>query len=72
MKTRIPILKLKDCLIVSIQWELDDQTAISFQEDLLEKLHTTSARGVVIDLTPIDFIDSFIAKVLGDVINMSG
>ena len=72
MKTRIPILKLKDCLIVSIQWELDDQTAISFQEDLLDKLHTTSARGVVIDLTPIDFIDSFIAKVLGDVINMSG
>lgn len=72
MRTRIPILKLKDCLIVSIQWELDDQTAISFQEDLLEKLHTTSARGVVIDLTPIDFIDSFIAKVLGDVINMSG
>ncbi|PZX03820.1 rsbT antagonist protein RsbS [Psychrobacillus insolitus] len=72
MKMRIPILKLKDCLIVSIQWELDDQTAISFQEDLLEKLHTTSARGVVIDLTPIDFIDSFIAKVLGDVINMSG
>lgn len=72
MRTRIPILKLKDCLIVSIQFELDDQTAISFQEDLLEKLHTTSARGVVIDLTPIDFIDSFIAKVLGDVINMSG
>ncbi|MEI4770704.1 STAS domain-containing protein [Psychrobacillus sp. FJAT-51614] len=71
MKTRIPILKLKDCLIVSIQWELDDQTALSFQEDLLDKLHTTSARGVVLDLTPIDFIDSFIAKVLGDVISMS-
>ena len=70
--TRIPILKLRDCLIVSIQWELDDQTALNFQEDLLEKLHTTAARGVVLDLTPIDFIDSFIAKVLGDVINMSG
>lgn len=69
--TRIPILKLRDCLIVSIQWELDDQTALSFQEDLLEKLHTTAARGVVLDLTPIDFIDSFIAKVLGDVISMS-
>jgi len=57
---------------VSIQWELDDQTALQFQEDLLSKLHETSARGVVIDLTPIDFIDSFIAKVLGDVISMSG
>ena len=72
MNLRIPILKLNDCLIVSIQWELDDQTALQFQEDLLAKLHETSARGVVIDLTPIDFIDSFIAKVLGDVISMSG
>ncbi|CEG23971.1 RsbT antagonist protein RsbS [Planococcus massiliensis] len=71
MNFRIPILKLRDTLIVSIQWELDDQTAIQFQEDLLTKLHETSARGVVIDLTSIDFIDSFIAKVLGDVISMS-
>ncbi|HLR10366.1 MAG TPA: STAS domain-containing protein [Sporosarcina sp.] len=72
MNMRIPILKLKDTLIVSIQWELDDQTAIQFQEDLLGKIHETNARGVVIDLTSIDFIDSFIAKVLGDVVQMSG
>lgn len=72
MNMRIPILKLNDTLIVSIQWELDDQTAIQFQEDLLKKIHDTNASGVVIDLTPIDFIDSFIAKVLGDVIQMSG
>lgn len=71
MKLRIPILKLKDCLIVSVQWELNDQTALQFQEDLLNRIHETSARGVVIDLTPIDFIDSFIAKVLGDVISTS-
>ena len=37
MNMRIPILKLNDTLIVSIQWELDDQTAIQFQEDLIEK-----------------------------------
>src|SRR5690606_15481087 len=72
MNARIPILKLNEVLIVSIQWELDDQTAIQFQEDLLNKMHETAALGVVIDLTPIDFIDSFIAKVLGDVINMTG
>ena len=70
-RVRIPILKLADCLLVSIQWELDDQTALQFQEDLLQKIHETSARGVVIDITSIDFMDSFIAKVLGDVINMS-
>lgn len=37
MNMRIPILKLNDTLIVSVQWELDDQTAIQFQEDLLKK-----------------------------------
>jgi rsbT antagonist protein RsbS len=68
---RIPILKLHNCLLVSIQWELDDQTALQFQEDLLQKIHETGASGVVIDLTSVDVIDSFIAKVLGDVIGMS-
>lgn len=68
---RIPILKLYDCLLVSIQWELDDATALQFQEDLLQKIHETNANGVVIDITSIDFIDSFIAKVLGDVFSMS-
>jgi len=71
MKMRIPILKIDTTLIVSIQWELDDKNALRFQEDLLNKMHETHALGVVIDLTPIDFIDSFIAKVLGDVISMS-
>ena len=68
---KIPILKLYNCLLISIQWELDDQTALHFQEDLLNKIHETGANGVVIDLTSVDMIDSFIAKVLGDVITMS-
>lgn len=68
---RIPILKLFDCLLVSIQWEIDDPSAIQFQEDLLAKIYETNARGVVIDLTSVDIIDSFIAKVLGDVVQMS-
>ena len=71
MAERIPILKLYNCLLVSIQWELDDKTALEFQEHLLCKIHETEARGVVIDLTSIDVIDSFIAKVLGDVVSMA-
>ncbi|MEH7121061.1 STAS domain-containing protein [Neobacillus vireti] len=71
MNSRIPILKLYDYLLISIQWELDDETAIQFQEVLLQRIHETSASGVVIDLTSVDMIDSFIAKVLGDVISMS-
>lgn len=68
---RIPILKLNNYLLVSIQTEIDDNTAIQFQEDLLNKIHQTGASGVVIDLTSVEIIDSFIAKVLGDVISMS-
>ncbi|WP_217587381.1 STAS domain-containing protein [Lentibacillus saliphilus] len=68
---KIPILKLHDYLLVSIQTEIDDQTAMQFQEDLLQKIHVTGATGVVIDLTSVDMIDSFIAKVLGDVVTMS-
>ncbi|WP_077624171.1 STAS domain-containing protein [Sediminibacillus massiliensis] len=68
---RIPILKLHNYLLISIQIDLDDQSAIQFQEDLLNKIHTSGATGVVIDLTSVDIIDSFIAKVLGDVVTMS-
>lgn len=68
---RIPILKLKDYLLVSIQIELDDRTALQFQEDMLKEIHSTGASGVVIDLTSVDVIDSYIAKILGDVVNMA-
>ncbi|GGH87619.1 rsbT antagonist protein RsbS [Pullulanibacillus pueri] len=68
---RIPILKLYNYLLTTIQVELDDQTAIQFQDDLLNKIHETGAIGVVIDLTSVEIIDSYIAKILGDVVNMS-
>lgn len=68
---RIPILKLHNYLLISIQTEIDDNTAIQFQDDLLNKIHKSGATGVVIDLTSVEIIDSFIAKVLGDVITMS-
>lgn len=68
---KIPILKLYDYLLITIQVDLDDQTVLEFQEDLLNKIHETGAKGVVIDLTTVDIVDSFIAKVLGDVVDMS-
>ncbi len=68
---RIPILKLHEYLLVSVQVELDDQTAIKFQEDLLNKIHETGSIGVVVDLTSVEIIDSFIAKVLGEVVTMA-
>lgn len=68
---RIPILKLYDYLLITIQVELDDQAAMDFQDDLLRKIHETGAKGAVIDLSSVDIIDSYIAKILGDVVNMA-
>ncbi|WP_027414845.1 STAS domain-containing protein [Aneurinibacillus terranovensis] len=68
---RIPILKLGNYLLVSIQVELDDKTAVQFQQDLLNMIHKTGSKGVVIDLTSVQMIDSYIARVLGDVVKMA-
>jgi rsbT antagonist protein RsbS len=54
---RIPILKLHDYLLISVQVDLDDQTALQFQEDVLNKIHQEGSRGVVIDLTSVDMVD---------------
>lgn len=72
MSSRIPILKLENYLLASIQIDLDDKTALQFQEDLLNRIKETEAQGAVIDLTSVSLVDSFIAKVLGDVIQMAG
>ncbi|UZJ76904.1 STAS domain-containing protein [Fictibacillus sp. KU28468] len=67
----IPILKVNDSLLVSIQEDLDDQSAIQLQEDILKKIQSTNARGIVMDLSLVDLVDSFIAKILVDIVNMS-
>lgn len=69
---RIPILKVGDVLIASIQVALHDASAVQFKDDLLEKIHTTKARGVIIDLTAIDVVDSFIGRMIADIAAMSG
>ncbi len=69
---RIPILKVGDVLIASIQIALHDASAVQFKDDLLEKIHQTKARGVIIDLTAIDIVDSFIGRMIADIASMSG
>lgn len=67
---RIPILKLKDTLLASIQTDLSDDDALQFQQDLVERSRDTEAAGVVIDITALDVVDSFMARVLNDTANM--
>jgi rsbT antagonist protein RsbS len=67
---KIPILKLKDILITSIQIDLTDDEAIEFQTDVLAKVSETDAKGVIIDITALDVVDSFMARVLNNTATM--
>jgi rsbT antagonist protein RsbS len=68
---RIPILKLGEVLLVSIQIDLEDQSALALQEDLSQRIVETGARGVVIDISGLEIVDSFIGRMLATVAAVS-
>ena len=61
---RVPIVKIGKTLFVSIQVELEDNSVMQLQEDLAVQLVATSARGVIIDITAVEIVDSFIGRML--------
>jgi len=67
----IPILRLRGILLASIQIDLTDQDALEFQSDLLRMVAETDAQGVIIDITALDVVDSFLARVLNDTATMA-
>jgi len=67
---KVPILRLGDILLTSLQVDLTDQEALDFQADALEMVTQTEARGLIIDITALDVVDSFIARVLNDTADM--
>ena len=69
--SRIPILKLGHLLLVTIQVDMHDRMALALQEDLAERISQTSARGVLIDISGLEFIDSFIGRMIADIAGMS-
>jgi rsbT antagonist protein RsbS len=68
---RIPILQIEDFLVASVQIQLHDLAAVQFKDDLLHRIHETKARGLILDLTALDVVDSFIAKLTGDIAEMA-
>ena len=68
---RIPILRLGDFLLVSIQVDMHDRMALSLQDDLTSQVVRTRAKGVLIDISALDMVDSFIGRMLGNMAQMS-
>lgn len=68
---RIPILRLGRILLTSVQTSLTDIDALQFQNDLVHKIAEIESQGVAIDITALDVVDSFMARVLNDTASMA-
>lgn len=68
---RIPILQMGDYLLVTIQFDLHDQLALTLQDDLTSKISKTGAKGVLIDISALEMVDSFIGRMIANISSMS-
>jgi rsbT antagonist protein RsbS len=69
--SEIPILKIGDCLLVSIQVDMHDRLAMALQDDLTHRIVADRARGVMIDISTLEIVDSFIGRMLNNIAAMS-
>jgi rsbT antagonist protein RsbS len=68
---RIPILKMGAYLLVTIQVDMHDQLALTLQDDLTDRIVKTRAKGVLIDISSLELVDSFMGRMLGNIAAMS-
>jgi rsbT antagonist protein RsbS len=68
---RIPILKMGRNLLVTIQVDMHDRLAMALQDDLMEQIRRHHAQGVLIDISALDLVDSFIGRMLGNIAAMA-
>jgi rsbT antagonist protein RsbS len=68
---KVPILKVSEVLIVSIQSDIDDRTVVELQERILDMIDRTNARAVLIDISLLEMVDSFTGRMLSDIASMT-
>ena len=68
---RIPILRLRDLLLVTIQVDMHDRLALQLQDELTTRISETGARGVLIDISSLDIVDSFIGRMIANIAAMA-
>jgi len=71
MAERIPILRIGEFLLVTIQGDMHDQLALTLQDDLTERIQKENSRGVLLDISGLDMVDSFIARMIANISGMS-
>ena len=68
---RIPILKMGEYLLITIQVDMHDKLALTLQDDLTMQIVEQRAKGVLIDISALEMVDSFIGRMLGGIASMS-
>lgn len=68
---RIPILRMGKFLLVTIQVDLYDRLALNLESDLIQMVNKTEARGVLIDISALSIVDSFMGRIIGNIASMS-
>jgi rsbT antagonist protein RsbS len=68
---RIPILQMGSTLLVTIQLDMQDQMALALQDDLANKISTSGAKGVLIDISALEIVDSFVGRMLASISGIS-
>src|SRR6476620_7929450 len=68
---RIPILRMGNFLLVTIQVDLYDRLALNLESDLVQMVSKTGARGVLIDISALSIVDSFMGRIIGNIGSMS-
>jgi rsbT antagonist protein RsbS len=68
---RIPILRMGPFLLVTIQVDMHDRLAMTLQDDLTQKITSTGAKGVLIDISSLEIVDSFIGRMLANISAMA-
>jgi rsbT antagonist protein RsbS len=68
---RIPILQMGDTLLVTIQVDMQDQMALALQDDLATKIANSGAKGVLIDISALEIVDSFVGRMLASISGIS-
>ena len=68
---RIPILRMGPYLLVTIQVDLYDRLALTLESDLVQMVSKTNAQGVLIDISAVSIVDSFMGRIIGNIANMS-
>ena len=68
---RIPILRIGEMLLISVQVDMHDQLALALQDDLTAKIEKTGANGVLIDISALQMVDSFIGRMIANISGMA-